>query len=73
VVITDMMMPLMDGAATIRALTRINPEIKIIAASGLNATSGAVKEFGFGVKHFLTKPYTVETLLQALRAILEEV
>jgi CheY-like chemotaxis protein len=73
VVITDMMMPLMDGAAMIRALTRINPEIKIIAASGLNATSGAVKESGFGVKHFLTKPYTAETLLQALRAILEEV
>jgi PAS domain S-box-containing protein len=72
VVITDMMMPLMDGASTIRALTRINPAIKIIAASGLNATGGAAKEAGLGVKHSLTKPYSAETLLKALRAVLEE-
>ena len=72
VVITDMMMPLMDGASTIRALTRINPGIKIIAASGLNATGGAAKEAGLGVKHSLTKPYSAETLLKALRAVLEE-
>ena len=35
--LTDMAMPIMDGAATIRALTKINPAIKIIAASGLHA------------------------------------
>ena len=37
VVLTDMMMPILDGLATIRALLRINPKIKIIAASGLDA------------------------------------
>jgi PAS domain S-box-containing protein len=70
VVITDMMMPLMDGSATIQALTRMNPAIKIIAVSGLNANSDATKEAG--VKHFLTKPYTAGTLLKTLRAILAE-
>src|SRR5204863_5336465 len=30
-VITDMMMPVMDGAATIRALMRIDPQVRIIA------------------------------------------
>jgi CheY-like chemotaxis protein len=35
VVLTDMMMPIMDGPATINALRRINPTVKIIAASGL--------------------------------------
>ncbi len=72
VVLTDMMMPVMDGAATIQALTRINPGVKIIAASGLNANGGAAKVSGSGAKHFLTKPYTAETLLKALRAILDE-
>ena len=72
VVLTDMMMPIMDGPATIRALMRINPTVKIIAASGLNANGDVAKVSGAGVKHFLTKPYTAGTLLKTLRAILDE-
>jgi PAS domain S-box-containing protein len=72
VVLTDMAMPVLDGVATIRALTKINPAIKIIAASGLNSNGGPTKVSGGGVKHFLTKPYTAGTLLNAVRAILDE-
>jgi PAS domain S-box-containing protein len=72
VVLTDMMMPVMDGGATIQALKRINPAVKIIAASGLAANGGAVKAPNGGIKHFLTKPYTAETLLTTLRKILDE-
>jgi PAS domain S-box-containing protein len=72
VVLTDMMMPVMDGPAMIHALLRINPEIKIIATSGLNANGGLTKVSETRVKHFLTKPYTAETLLKVLRAVLEE-
>jgi CheY-like chemotaxis protein len=72
VVLTDMAMPIMDGAAAIRALTRMNPAIKIIAASGLHANSDATKASGAGVKYFLTKPYTAETLLKVLRKLLDE-
>ncbi len=72
VVLTDMMMPVMDGAAVIRVLTRINPKIKIIATSGLNANGSAVKLSGGAVKHFMTKPYTAATLLKAMRSILNE-
>ncbi|MEP6671309.1 MAG: PAS domain S-box protein [Chthoniobacter sp.] len=69
-VVTDMMMPVMDGAATIRALSRLNPEVKIIAASGL-ATKGAEAEAaGAGTKIFLPKPYTASSLLVALRDLL---
>ena len=72
VVLTDMAMPIMDGAAAIRALSKINPSIKIIAASGLHANADATKASGAGIKHFLTKPYTAGTLLKTLRTILEE-
>ena len=34
-VLLDMMMPSMDGATTIRTLQKMNPQVKIIAASGL--------------------------------------
>jgi CheY-like chemotaxis protein len=56
----------------IHALTRINPAVKIIAASGLNANGSATKMSAAGVKHFLTKPYTAGTLLKMMRAILDE-
>ncbi len=72
VVLTDMSMPILDGAATIRALMRINPGVKIIAASGLMANGGLAKFSGEGVKHFLTKPYSAGTLLTVLRAILDQ-
>jgi YesN/AraC family two-component response regulator len=72
VVLTDMMMPVMDGPAMIHALMRINPAIKIIATSGLNANGGLTKASELRIKHFLTKPYTAATLLKTLRSILEE-
>jgi PAS domain S-box-containing protein len=72
VVLTDMMMPVLDGPATIHALLRINPAVKIVAASGLNANGGVAKASGAGIKHFLTKPYTAGTLLKVMQAILAE-
>jgi PAS domain S-box-containing protein len=65
-VITDMMMPFMDGPATIRALQKLNPQVKIIAASGLAAQEKAAEATSLGVRLFLSKPYTAEKLLRAL-------
>jgi CheY-like chemotaxis protein len=72
IVLTDMMMPVMDGTATIHALVRINPAIKIVAASGLDASGTVVRVSEPNVKHFLTKPYTAGVLLTTLRAALDE-
>ncbi len=72
VVITDMAMPVMDGPATIHALMRINPAVKVIAMSGLNTNGSSVKQVDPRVKHFIVKPYSAGTLLKLLRTILEE-
>jgi len=72
VVLTDTMMPVLDGPATIHAMMRINPSVKIIAASGLNANGNVAKAAGAGVKHFLTKPYTAHSLLKTIRSVLDE-
>jgi PAS domain S-box-containing protein len=72
IVLTDMMMPIMDGAATIQALFRINPAVKIIAASGLRANGDGAQTSDASIKHFLTKPYTAEALLTSIRAILDK-
>lgn len=64
--IVDMMMPSMDGAATIRILQKINPDIKIIAVSGLMGSSELPMETTPGIHAFLSKPYTAKELLLAV-------
>jgi two-component system cell cycle sensor histidine kinase/response regulator CckA len=70
VVITDMMMPIMDGTATIRALQKIDPGVKIIASSGMVPNDDIMKNTNV-VKEILIKPYTTEKLLSALANILQ--
>ena len=71
-VLTDMMMPLMDGPAAILVLRRLNPELPILAASGLAVQEQVAKATSLGVKHFLPKPYTAEALLTILDEVLQE-
>jgi len=70
VVLTDMVMPFMDGPATIRALQRMNPKVRIIAASGLGTGQRAGEGTLEGVSVFLNKPYTAEKLLKTLAEVL---
>src|SRR6185436_16118661 len=69
-VLTDMVMPFMDGPATIRALQRMNPQVRIIAASGLGTGQRAGEGALEGVTVFLNKPYTAEKLLKTLAQVL---
>ncbi|HMZ22471.1 MAG TPA: response regulator, partial [Blastocatellia bacterium] len=71
-VITDMMMPFLDGPATIRALRKLAPQLKIIATSGLKANGKTAEAAQLGVETFLQKPYTAEALLKALAAELRK-
>ncbi len=70
VVLTDMMMPIMDGPATILMLQRINPEVKIIASSGVSHLGGPAKVAEMGVRHFLPKPYSAQTVMTTLNLVL---
>lgn len=70
VVITDMMMPVMDGPATIRALRKLSPDIPIIACSGLAEESKTQEAYSAGAKAFLPKPFTKEKLLDTLLEVL---
>jgi CheY-like chemotaxis protein len=69
-VLTDMMMPVMDGPATIRALKEMNPKVLIIAASGINA-GVPIPEPSSGVQAFLPKPFTSEKLLKTVHEVLQ--
>jgi PAS domain S-box-containing protein len=70
VVVTDVMMPYMDGPATIRALRKMNPRVRVVVSSGLDANGKALESGGLDVQGFLAKPYTAERLLKILAEIL---
>jgi CheY-like chemotaxis protein len=48
VVLTDVMMPYMDGPAVIRAIRKLNPEANIIVSSGLKANGKAIEAANSG-------------------------
>ena len=70
IVLMDMMMPVMDGYASIRAIRKINPEVKIIAVSGLAEKDKLAKIGSSHAKAFLPKPYTAERLLKTIHEII---
>lgn len=71
VVIMDMMMPVMDGASSIRTLHRINPDIKIIASSGFSEDHESYSKLSdVKVHEYLSKPYSAETLLKTIKRVL---
>ena len=69
-VITDMMMPGMDGLSTIEQLREIDGSVRLVAASGIHSNRDVVGAAGYGVANFLQKPYTAETLLKCLSGVL---
>jgi len=71
VILTDMTMPIMDGSATIHAVRRIAPEIKIIAASGLGSGVKVTDPKELQIEAFLQKPYTAGNLVKTVHEVLQ--
>ena len=72
VVITDMMMPVMDGATLAHALLEIDPQVSIIGASGLLDINEEKQSRFPAAKAYLAKPYTAEKLLATLARVLDK-
>ncbi|QXE24141.1 multi-sensor hybrid histidine kinase [Richelia sinica FACHB-800] len=70
VVLMDLMLPALDGVTAIRTLRKINPQVKIVATSGLMSSSKLTAIGSVGVSTFLSKPYTVNELLLTLEKVL---
>ena len=69
-VIVDMMMPHMDGAATIRTIRRLEPGVRMIATSGLPSNGYIAEARGLGALAFLAKPYSTDLLLRTVREVM---
>ncbi|MFN0085609.1 MAG: PAS domain S-box protein [Blastocatellia bacterium] len=70
-VLTDMVMPNLDGPGAIRAFKEINPDIRVVATSGVKTTGKLAEATREGVKTFLPKPYTADLLLSVIAETLD--
>ncbi|MBN3885464.1 MAG: PAS domain S-box protein [Nostoc sp.] len=68
-VLIDMMMPLMGGQTAISTLQIINPQVPIVAMSGLATAEALVQSTGIGIQGFLAKPFTSDQLLNFVQKI----
>lgn len=66
----DIKMPSIDGFRVIKVLQRMNPDVKIIAISGLASNRQLIDANGIEVEGFLSKPYTLGELLEVIKAVL---
>lgn len=66
VVVTDMLMPVLDGPTTIRALRKLNPNVRVLGMSGYisQRMSGPVPDL------LLQKPFRASDLLVAVHSVL---
>ncbi len=70
-VITDLGMPTMGGAALVRELRARRPDLPVVIVSGDSEKRYAAEEFG-GATVFLHKPFLAEDLVEAARRLLDE-
>lgn len=64
--ITDMIMPGMNGVELAKRIQKICPDVRCILSSGYGAASVLPRES----MEFLEKPYTIETLAAKIKAVL---
>ncbi|HXA08911.1 MAG TPA: PAS domain S-box protein [Chthoniobacterales bacterium] len=69
-VLTDLVMPLMDGLMLIRALRKLNPKQKIILSTGREDDLESSEIRSLGVDACLMKPHSREKLLNTLEETL---
>ncbi len=71
VVILDMIMPEMDGAEIYRGLKKINPEVKVILASGYSIDGQASQLIVDGISGFIQKPFSIVKLCKTIRDVID--
>jgi PAS domain S-box-containing protein len=71
IIILDMNMPVMNGFDCFAGLKKINPDAKIIVATGYSVQSKTQKILTRGVTGFLQKPFKLDYLAEELRMAMQ--
>ncbi len=71
-VITDISMPGLDGPEMTAAIHKISPSIPVLGTSGLDTHPDQETLRALGLRKILGKPCNSQTILQAIRQVLDE-
>lgn len=69
-IITDLMMPVMDGRAAMRQVRKMSPETPLLATSGLSSSLTGMSHPPEEADLFIAKPYQSDILLKAVHHLL---
>jgi CheY-like chemotaxis protein len=69
VVVTDMIMPGMDGPSLVRVLRHIEPAVRIVGISGVGERSSIKNLEALALAAFINKPFTRDRLLTTLQEV----
>jgi DNA-binding response OmpR family regulator len=70
-VITDLAMPVADGAALALELRQMNPDLPVLVSTGITAEAEIAPLKKAGVWGVVRKPYQIQELLATIRALLD--
>ncbi len=71
VVLSDVGLPLLNGQDVFRRIREINPEAKVIFASGFFDPETKSQMYRAGLKNFIQKPYIQDEVLQKIREAID--
>jgi two-component system cell cycle sensor histidine kinase/response regulator CckA len=69
-IVTDLAMPNLDGLGMVRALRELGADVACVVMAGAVTSEQASALRSLGVRHFLQKPFPIETLLDAIERAL---
>ena len=72
VVISDLMMPGLDGATLLRTLKTMAPEVEVVLMTAYGTVETAVAAMKDGAYDFITKPLKRHSILRSVRKALEK-
>ena len=71
IILLDLQMPVMDGEATLKELSKQYPDVKVIIVSMIDDSSAIFHLIKLGAKSFLPKNINLDELETAIRAVNE--
>lgn len=70
-VVTDVMMPKMDGFEMVRLIRLTNPDVPVLFLTARTALDDVVKGFEIGANDYIRKPFQILELTVRIRALLK--
>ena len=71
IVLTDLVMPQMDGNELVHRVKQRNPDQDVVVVTGVVDVKAAVNAMKLGAAEFLLKPFDRETLISTLEGVLQ--